>query len=175
MCDDPRMTDQPRAAVDTDEFNAFVDGLDYPLYVVTTVAGDERSGCLVGFTTQVSIDPPQMLVCISKANHTHAVALDAEVLAVHLLSPDQQELATLFGEETGDEVDKLARCSWHAGPGGVPVVEGTARHLVGRVLRKLPFADHTGFLLEPVEVAVTAAPVAYTLEDAEDMEPGHPA
>lgn len=169
------MDEQPGQGVDAEEFSAFVEGLDYPLYVVTTVAGTERSGCLVGFTTQVSIDPPQMLVCISKANHTHAVAREAELFAVHLLAPDQQALAALFGEETGDEVDKLDRCAWHAGPGGVPVIEGTARHFVGRVLARVPFADHTGFLLAPVEVAVTSAPVAYTLEDAEGMEPGHSA
>jgi len=32
---------------------------DYPMYIVTAVAADsgERSGCLVGFTTQCSINP----------------------------------------------------------------------------------------------------------------------
>jgi hypothetical protein len=47
--------------------------------------------------------------------------------------------------------------------------------LVGRVLRHIPFADHLGLLLEPVQVSVTPGKVAYTLDDAADMEPGHPA
>lgn len=161
--------------VGVDEFSRFVDGLDYPLFVVTTAHNGERSGCLVGFTTQVSIDPPQMLVCISQKNHTHRLARDADLVVVHLLSPDQQELAVLFGEETGDETDKFAHCSWHAGPGGVPVLDEAPRHMVGRVLQRVPFADHLGLLLEPVEVSVGQGPVAYSLEDAADMEPGHPA
>jgi flavin reductase (DIM6/NTAB) family NADH-FMN oxidoreductase RutF len=161
--------------VGAEEFSRFVDGLDYPLFVVTTAHGGERSGCLVGFTTQVSIDPPQMLVCISEKNHTHRLARDADLVVVHLLSPDQQELAVLFGEKTGDETDKFAHCSWHAGPGAVPVLDEAPRHLVGRVLQRMPFADHLGLLLEPVEVSVGQGPVAYSLEDAADMEPGHPA
>jgi flavin reductase (DIM6/NTAB) family NADH-FMN oxidoreductase RutF len=159
----------------TEEFSAFVDGLDYPLYVVTTLHGGERSGCLVGFATQVSIDPPQMLVCISDQNHTHALALAAPLVAVHVLSPHQQALAELFGEETGDRTDKFAQCSWHPGPGGVPVLEDCARHMVGRVLQRVPFADHLGLLLDPMETSVSSRPVAYTLRDAAGIQPGHPA
>ena len=161
--------------VGADEFGEFVDGLDYPLYVVTAARGDERSGCLVGFTSQVSIDPPRMLVCISDKNHTYPVAREAALLAVHLLSPEQQHLAELFGEETGDDTDKFAHCSWHPGPGGVPVLDECARHMVGRVLQRIPFGDHLGLLLEPVETSVSARPVAYSLRDAADMEPGHSA
>ena len=163
--------------VGAEDFSEFVDGVDYPLYVVTTAHDGERSGCLVGFTTQVSIDPPQLLVCISEKNHTHRLAQHADLLGVHLLSPEQGALAELFGEETGDRTDKFAHCSWHAGPGEVPVLDACARHLVGRVLERIPFGDHLGLLLEPVEVSVGSGPVAYSLADAVavDMQPGHSA
>lgn len=161
--------------VGVQEFSRFVDGLDYPLYVVTTVHEGQHSGCIVGFTSQVSIDPPQMLVCISEKNHTHGLAEQADLVAVHVLSPDQQELAVLFGEETGDETDKFRQCSWHPGPDGLPLLDDAARHIVGRVRQRIPFADHLGLLLDPVEVSVSDRPVAYTLRCAADMEPGHPA
>lgn len=163
------------ANVGAERFSTFVEGLDYPLFVVTTAYDGERSGCLVGFATQVSIDPPQLLVCISDKNHTHRLARATDLVAVHVLSPGQQKLAELFGEETGDDTDKFAHCSWHEGPGGVPLLDDAARHLVGRVLQRVPFADHLGLLLEPVETVVGDAPVAYTLSDAGDMEPGHTA
>ena len=169
------MAQDDHRGVGADDFSAFVEALDYPMFVVTTSHGGERSGCLVGFATQVSIDPPQLRVCISDTNHTHRLARHAELVAVHLLSPDQQELAALFGERTGDETDKFAHCSWHSGPGVVPLLDEAARHLVGRVLQRLPFADHLGLLLEPVKVSVTSRPVAYSLQDAAEMEPGHPA
>lgn len=158
-----------------DELAAFVDGLDYPVYVVTTASAEERSGCLVGFTTQVSIDPPRMLVCISDKNHTHRVVAESTAVAVHVLSPEQTDLASLFGEVTGDDRDKFAECRWRPGPGGVPLLDGCPRHLVGRILDRVPFGDHTGLLLEPVQVAVSDGPVALTLQDAQDLDPGHSA
>jgi flavin reductase (DIM6/NTAB) family NADH-FMN oxidoreductase RutF len=38
----------------TEAFEKLVSLLDYPMFVVTTRAGDEPAGCLVGFATQVS-------------------------------------------------------------------------------------------------------------------------
>src|SRR5690606_28471984 len=51
-------------------FARLVATFDYPLYIVTTAVGQERSGCLIGFATQCSIHPPRFLACISKKNHT---------------------------------------------------------------------------------------------------------
>ena len=40
-----------------DAFDSLMASTDPPLIVVTTVAEDERAGCLVGFHAQSSIDP----------------------------------------------------------------------------------------------------------------------
>jgi flavin reductase (DIM6/NTAB) family NADH-FMN oxidoreductase RutF len=58
-------------------FEKLVSMLDYPMYVVTTRAGDESAGCLVGFTSQVSIGPPRFLVGLSNKNRTYRIARDA--------------------------------------------------------------------------------------------------
>lgn len=163
-----------QSPLDTSQFDAFVEGLDYPMFVVTTCA-QERAGCLVGFITQASIDPPRLLVCLSVQNHTYRVARDASFLAVHVLGPDEDRLARLFGEQTGDQIDKFARCSWRAGPGGVPLLEDCPRFVLGRVLEQVPLGDHVGFLLQPVAVESGSSVQGLTFEDVEDMSPGHPA
>jgi flavin reductase (DIM6/NTAB) family NADH-FMN oxidoreductase RutF len=160
--------------VDTDTFDRFIGGLDYPMLVVTVSQDGERSGCLVGFATQCSIDPPQLLVCLSKANHTYRLARDADLLAVHVPAHDQHDLAELFGGETDDEVDKFARCAWSEGPGGTPLLK-TPRRLVGRVLARHDLGDHVGFLLEPVTAERIDDRPALTLQMVGDVTPGHPA
>jgi flavin reductase (DIM6/NTAB) family NADH-FMN oxidoreductase RutF len=67
---------------------SMVDRLDYPLFVVTVASPEERSGCLVGFATQCSIEPPRYLVCISKENHTWMVGMSEDVLSLLLLVED---------------------------------------------------------------------------------------
>lgn len=141
----------------------FVAGLDYPMYIVTVgLSGqaepESRSGCLVGFATQCSLNPPRFLVCISKANHTYKLARRAPVLALHIIGPAQHDLAELFGGETGDDVDKFADCRWRPGPGGVPLLTECPRWLVGNVLHRTDLGDHAGFLLEPTQIHTGPGP-----------------
>lgn len=163
--------------LDTSAFDDFVADLDYPVFVVTAAGAGERDGCLVGFSTQTSIDPPRLLICLSKANRTTAIARDAEVLAVHVLDRRDHPLAERFGGQTGDEVDKLAGVAWHAGPGGVPILEECPRHLVGRVLERFDLGDHLGHLLAPLAVEADADDTddPLSFQDVTDVEAGHPA
>ncbi|MEE1782606.1 flavin reductase family protein [Streptomyces sp. SP17BM10] len=155
-------------------FDAFTALLDYPVYVVTA-AGPEPAGCLVGFAGQCSIVPVRFTVWLSKVNRTHAVALGAEVLGVHLLSAGHG-LAELFGGRTGDDTDKFAGTAWHRGPYGVPLLDDAPARFVGGVLARFDGGDHTGFLLEPLHVQVPSpgAPVL-SYRDVADIDPGHPA
>ncbi|HWL34725.1 MAG TPA: flavin reductase family protein [Frankiaceae bacterium] len=157
-------------------FDDLVSRLDYPMFVVTTYDGERRAGCLVGFATQCSIDPARFLVCLSDKNHTHRVAASAETLVVHVLRQEQYDVAALFGGETGDEVDKLARCAWSEGPGGVPVLDDCAGWFAGRVLERHVVGDHTALLLEPFEGAAPGDDTALLrFEHVRDLEPGHEA
>src|SRR5919106_3236677 len=134
----------------TDTFNALVADLDYPMFIVTAAGGGERAGCLVGFATQCSIDPPRFLVCISEKNHTFRVATRARALGVHFVPEDAIDIVELFGSRTGDEVDKFALCEWDPGPLGAPLLARCRNRFVGRVLERLDAGDHVAFLLEPV-------------------------
>jgi flavin reductase (DIM6/NTAB) family NADH-FMN oxidoreductase RutF len=157
------------------EFQQLTVGLDYPMFIVTAAAGGERSGCLVGFATQTSIEPPRFLVCVSKKNHTHAVATRASHLAVHVVPDDAAELAELFGGETGDAVDKFARAAWREGPHGVPLLDGVADRFVGEVLRRWDAGDHDAFLLAPVWAQHDGDGDQLDFQRAKAIEPGHPA
>jgi len=159
----------------TERVHELVAELDYPMFIVTAAAGDERAGCLVGFATQCSIDPPRFLVCLSDKNRTFRVAQRAETLVVHLVPSDAGALAELFGGSTGDEVDKFARCSWSPGPGGAPVLDECGNWFAGRILERMPAGDHCAFLLDPVAAASTNDETPFTFHRARRLDPGHEA
>src|SRR5581483_7765941 len=127
------------------KFAQLVAQLDYSMFLVTAAHQEERAGCLVGFASQVSIDPPRFLVCLSNKNRTYRVAERADTLVVHLVGPSQERLANLFGGQTGDQVDKFALCDWREGPGGAPVLRELENWFAGRVLERLPLGDHAGY------------------------------
>jgi flavin reductase (DIM6/NTAB) family NADH-FMN oxidoreductase RutF len=160
----------------TKAFETLVSLLDYPMFVVTTRAGDRSAGCLVGFASQVSIRPQRFLVGLSKRNYTYRVAEGASHLAVHLIERRHCELARLFGGETGDETDKFGRCGWHSGPHGLPILDDAAGWFAGAVLSRYDVGDHVGFLLEAVEgSAPDKLGQLVTFSDVRDLEPGHDA
>ena len=157
-------------------FDDLVSLLDYPMFIVTTAAGGHRAGCLVGFTSQTSINPPRFLVGLSRKNHTFTVAQDTEHLAVHVLPRDELPLARLFGGTTGDDTDKFAQCSWHLGPAGMPILDAAAAWFVGRVQRRFDVGDHVGHLVEPVDgSAPDTLGDLISFSDVRDVSPGHDA
>jgi flavin reductase (DIM6/NTAB) family NADH-FMN oxidoreductase RutF len=156
-------------------FTEIAGSLDYPMFVVTTAAGGHQSGCLVGFVTQCSIDPPRLLVCISKANRSYEVSAQASTLVVHVLRADQLDLARRFGEDTGDDVDKFARERWRSGPDGVPVLDG-CDWIAGHVLERVDLGDHVGHVIDIFTAGREHAPASQLgYQAAKSLQAGHDA
>jgi flavin reductase (DIM6/NTAB) family NADH-FMN oxidoreductase RutF len=155
-------------------FPRIMGDLDYPMVVVTAQAEEGPAGCLVGFGTQCSIDPPRYLVCLSDKNRTERVARHAEVLAVHFLAADDIELARAFGEQTTDDTDTFSRCTWHSGPRGAPILDGCGRWLVGAIVDRRPLGDHIAYVLRPIAVTDGASGPGLMFHHVNDLDPGHP-
>jgi flavin reductase (DIM6/NTAB) family NADH-FMN oxidoreductase RutF len=146
-----------------------------PVYIVTAAADGRRAGCLVGFATQVSMDPERFLVCISRANATFPVAMAAARLAVHAVTEGERALAELFGGETGDEIDKFTRCSWEPADDGTPILSSPPTWVLGRILDRIDLGDHVGCILEPERWHGGGQIAQLSERDLAEIEPGHPA
>ncbi|MEU3727478.1 flavin reductase family protein [Streptomyces sp. NPDC031705] len=161
------------------DLGVLTEAVDSAMYVVTAASGGRRAGCLVGFASQCSIDPPRFVVWLSTANHTYEVARTASHLTVHVLDRGQRALAELFGGETGDRVDKFARTGWRPGRDGSPVLSDVRVWFTGRIEQVFAGGDHVGFVLCPVELSGPGgggrAPGALRFGDVRDVEAGHPA
>lgn len=159
-----------------DAFNKLVSLLNYPMYVVTTQADGVAAGCLVGFASQTSINPPRFLIGLSTKNHTFRVAAGATHLGVHVFDNKHLDVVRLFGGQSGDTVNKFDQCHWHSGPAQTPILDDAAAWFAGRILDRFSLGDHVGHLLEPV-----GGSPPHELEhwvsfgDVRDLEPGHEA
>jgi flavin reductase (DIM6/NTAB) family NADH-FMN oxidoreductase RutF len=159
---------------DTTAFAGITDGVDYPMFVVSAASGDDADACLVGFTTQCSIDPLRFVAFLSKQNHTYELARVASVLVVHRLRADQHEVAEHFGG-TSERADpgKLSEWPWRPGPEGAPVIDD-CDWFAGRIEATFDGGDHTGFVLSPFAGRCRAASqLGY--QRARDIEAGNPA
>ncbi len=172
------------ATTSTEAFARLAAQADPEMVIVTAQAEDDADGCLVGFSTQCSIDPVHFLVCLSKRNRTYEIATRSVALAVHVLhdTDDDQRLASLFGEHTGQDpadLDKMRDCGWRMGPWGLPVLDGLD-WFAGQIVASHDVGDHVAFVLD---VTVGGTPVASVHGDVprlgfqavKDFDPGNPA
>jgi flavin reductase (DIM6/NTAB) family NADH-FMN oxidoreductase RutF len=160
--------------VDVDAFDEVMAALDPAVAVLTVAVDGERSGCLVGFHSQSSIEPRCHSVWISKANHTYDLALVADFVAVHALTRADHDLAELFGSLTGDEVDKFSRCEWAASAYGPPLLARCPNRLLLRRRAVLDYGgDHVGFVTDLVDAESGGPFEPLRLSHVGDLEPGH--
>jgi flavin reductase (DIM6/NTAB) family NADH-FMN oxidoreductase RutF len=163
-------------SVGVDAFDKLVSLLNYPMYVVTTQADGVAAGCLVGFASQASINPPRFLIGLSRKNHTFRVAADATHLGVHVFDRKHLDVVKLFGSQTGDTVNKFDQCRWHSGPAQTPILDDAAAWFAGKILDRFSLGDHVGHLLEPVGGSPPRELEQWVCYgDVRDLEPGHEA
>ena len=84
-------------------------------------------------------------------------------------------MARLFGEETGDLVDKFASVDWRLGSTGAPLLVDAAVSMEGQVLGHFSVGDHEAFLMRGVRAVGGRGSGLLTLRAAPPLHPGHPA
>jgi 3-hydroxy-9,10-secoandrosta-1,3,5(10)-triene-9,17-dione monooxygenase reductase component len=94
--------------------------------VITALAGAEREP--VGFACQsfaaVSLEPPLVLFCPSRASATWPRIERAGHFCANVLTDGQRQLSRRFGVSAATGTDKFAGLRWRACSSGAPVLEG---------------------------------------------------
>ncbi len=117
-------------------FGAFATGVT----IVTTADGN---GGVFGFTansfTSVSIDPPLVLVSISKASYGLPIFTRASGFAVNILAEHQRALSNQFATRGSD---KFAGTSWHSAQSGSPIFEHVVAWFDCEYFQQVDAGDH---------------------------------
>ena len=109
--------------------------------IVTARAGDHIHGMTVTAFTEVSLDPPLVLVCADKTSNTHPVIAEGGVFAVNVLARDQEALSQRFASKE-DEDRRFEGLAYETATTGAPILAGTVAALDCRVVNALDAGDH---------------------------------
>ena len=119
--------------------------------VVTAKSGERVHGMTVSAFTEVSLDPPLVLVCADKASNTLPVIRSGGVFAINVLARDQQELSGRFAAKK-DEDKRFDGLEFDVGRTGAPLLRGVAVNIDCRVFAEHDAGDHVLFLGRVEEV-----------------------
>ncbi len=123
--------------------------------VVTARAGDHIHGMTVSAFTEVSLDPPLVLVCADKTSLTHPVIAEGRVFAVNILARGQQDLSRRFASKE-DEHRRFEGLAYRTGKTGAPLLENTVAALDCRVVAAHDAGDHVIYVGEVEELQLSA-------------------
>ena len=98
-------------------------------------------GMTVTAFTSVSVNPPQVLVCINDSADTGAGIEESQSFAVNILNADQQDLSNQFAGGTSQQ-QRFENTDWKAGITGAPILNNTLMSLDCKVVEKVLAGTH---------------------------------
>ncbi len=128
-------------AIDADEYKQCLSLWATGVTIVTSRAGDRIHGMTVSAFTEVSLDPPLVLVCAEKTTITHDLIAQGGVFAVNLLAREQEGLSNRFASKK-DEHRRFEGTAHRCGATGAPLIEGALASLDCRVVAAHDTGDH---------------------------------
>lgn len=121
---------------------------------VTVVTCEDGAGVKFGFTansfSSISLDPPLVLVCISRNAMSHEAFLKAPRFAINILAEDQRDISGTFASRGGNKFEQIRL---QTGVSKSPVVEGVAAWLDCDAHQTIEMGDHTLLIGRVVDFA----------------------
>lgn len=125
--------------------------------IVTTRHGQVRGGLTATAVCSLSIEPPQLLVCVNRSAAAHALIAEGENLCVNLLAHKHHSLAARFAGQTGIlGADRFDEGRWGQLKTGAPVLEDALASFDCVVSEKVAASTHTIFIGRVVDVHLRA-------------------
>ena len=140
-------------AITPDDFKAALGRWATGVTIVTVRAGGRLHGMTVSAFSEVSLDPPLVLVCADKSSNTLPLIEEGRVFAVNVLARDQEALSNRFASKK-HEWQRFDGLEYDEGPTGAPLLRGTVANLDCRVVQAHAHGDHVIFVGEVVDVRV---------------------
>jgi 3-hydroxy-9,10-secoandrosta-1,3,5(10)-triene-9,17-dione monooxygenase reductase component len=129
--------------------------------VVTGIVGGRPAGLTCQSFTSLSLKPPMVLFCPSKASTSWPQLATAPFLCINILSHGQRALSDAFARSG---TDKFAGVDWTPAPhGGAPALDGASAHIEARIVACHDGGDHriVTCRVESIAAAADRAPLLY--------------
>src|ERR1700761_44642 len=128
------------SAVDSGRFRHVLSHFASGVVVVPGIVGSRPAGLTCQSFTSLSLDPPMVLFCPSKASTSWPQLTTAPFLCINILSHGQRALSDAFARSG---TDKFAGVDWTPAPhGGGPALDGAVAHIEARVVGCHDGGDH---------------------------------
>jgi flavin reductase (DIM6/NTAB) family NADH-FMN oxidoreductase RutF len=132
-----------------------LDNIAGPVGILGAGEGDEHRVITVSWFTQVSKNPPQILVCVSPKSSIHPIINRTKEFVLTILSKDMEEVARICGHTSDNIDDKLDTAKLTIKKSKeveVPSINEGIFNLECQVIQEVTGGDHTIFVGQVLNV-----------------------
>jgi len=115
----------------------------YGLYAVSTGTRDRWNAFTANWVSQVSFDPPLVVVSVENASISLPIIRDSGHFAVHVFADEQRDLAGTLGKTYAKHPEKLQGLNFQTGDTGCPLLLDTLGWVECEVVNEMPAGDST--------------------------------
>jgi len=124
------------------------------IYVLTVKCDDILNGMIASWVTQVSYEPPLILVAVHPNRYSHNLMKKSEAFALHVLDKSQKEMLKRF--KGPDPEKKFIDLSWETKKTGAPILEDCMSWFELQVKEHHNPGNHTLFIGEVINSGVNS-------------------
>jgi flavin reductase (DIM6/NTAB) family NADH-FMN oxidoreductase RutF len=127
----------------------------YGLYAVSTGTPDRWNAFTANWVSQVSFDPPLVVVSVENTSVSLPIIRDSGHFAVHVFADEQRDLAGTLGKTFARHPEKLNGLTFQAGDTGCPRLLDTLGWVECEVVNEMPAGDSTLVLGRVTEAGIS--------------------
>lgn len=118
--------------------------MTYGIYLLTTRFENTVNGMIASWVSQVSYEPPLLMVAVHPNRYSHKLLEKSGHFALHILAREQKDLLARF--KGPDPEKKFASLTWSDGVTGCPTLSDCIGYLECRISHSLAPGNHTLFV-----------------------------
>ncbi len=124
------------------------------IYILTARGERDAHGMTASWVTQVSGDPPLVLVALDRDRFTHEVVMEARRFALNVVGHGSRALEDYFRSRQARVLANLTPFHLDEGPEGIPLLKAAMAFIACRVVATYPAGDHTLFVSGVIEAGL---------------------
>ncbi len=128
-------------AIDNQEFKNTLKLWASGVSVVTANSAEGVLGMTATSFASVSMDPPQILVCLHETTETGAAILESKKFAVNILTTAQEQVSNQFAGGTSMD-ERFKNVDWHKSDLGLPILDESLATMECSVVQQFKAGTH---------------------------------
>jgi flavin reductase (DIM6/NTAB) family NADH-FMN oxidoreductase RutF len=120
--------------------------MTHGIYVLTTQHKSEINGMIASWVSQISYEPPMIMVAIHPNRYSHNIIAETGHFALHALGKSQADLISRF--KGPDPSAKFESIPWFPGKTGCPILRICVSYMECEVNSRVSPGNHTVFIGE---------------------------